>query len=101
MKKWDNDTKKIPKTAKTEVTMTKKAKVSYFRPTLLHDHAASRLLKNIGPIGSLLPKIFFLNLLYRLGFQGTHSSTCSAWMSFLHIQTCSCVCTSVTILFSC
>ena len=36
-----------------------------------------------------------------LGFQGTHSSTCSAWMSFLHIQTFSCVCTSVTILFSC
>ena len=27
--------------------MTKKAKVSYFRPTLLHDHAASRLVKSV------------------------------------------------------
>ena len=31
---------------KTEVTMTKKAKVTiFFRPTVLHDHAASRLVK--------------------------------------------------------
>jgi len=32
-KNWDNDTKKIPK---TEVTMTKKAKVSYFFSFDLH-----------------------------------------------------------------
>ena len=25
--------------------MTKKAKVTFFRPTVLHDHAASRLVK--------------------------------------------------------
>ena len=32
---------------KTEVTMTKKAKVTiFFRPTVLHDHAASQLVKN-------------------------------------------------------
>ena len=35
-------------TPKTEVTMTKKAKVTiFFRPTVLHDHAASRLVKNL------------------------------------------------------
>ena len=40
---------KIPqKHQKTEVTMTKKAKVSlFFRPTVLLDHAASRLVKII------------------------------------------------------
>ena len=33
----------------TEATTSKKAKVTYFRPTVLHDHAASRLVKrNVG-----------------------------------------------------
>ena len=57
--------------------------------------------KNLDPLGSLLPITFFFNLLYQLGFQGTHSSTSSAWMSFLHMWTFSYVCTSVIILFSC
>ena len=57
--------------------------------------------KNLDPLGSLLPIIFFFNLLYQLGSRGTHSSTSSAWMSFLHMWTFSYVCTSVTILFSC
>ena len=39
-------TEKYQKTPKTEVTITKKAKVPiFFRPTVLHDHAASRLVK--------------------------------------------------------
>ena len=48
LKKRDNDSKEMPKTARTGVTMTKTAKVTYFffRPTVLHDHAASRLVKN-------------------------------------------------------
>ena len=37
-------------------------------------------------MGSLLPIIFFFNLLYQLGSRGTHSSTSSAWMSFLHMN---------------
>ena len=34
------------KSPNTEATTSKKAKVTYFRPTVLHDHAASRLVKN-------------------------------------------------------
>ena len=44
--KAQKKTVKYQKTPKTEVTMTKKAKVPiFFRPTVLHDHAASRLVK--------------------------------------------------------
>ena len=43
--KVQSGTEKYQKTPKTEVTITKKAKVSFFRPTVLHDHAASRLVK--------------------------------------------------------
>ena len=46
--KVQSGTEKYQKTPKTEVTITKKARVSYFfRPTVLHDHAASRLVKNV------------------------------------------------------
>ena len=38
-------TEKYQKPPKTEVKMTKKAKVTFFRPTVLLDHAASRLVK--------------------------------------------------------
>ena len=46
--KVQSRTEKYQKTPKTEATMTKKAKVSFifFRPTVLHDHAASRLVNN-------------------------------------------------------
>ena len=45
--KVQSGTEKYKKTPKTEVTITKKAKVSFFRPTVLHDHAASRLVKKL------------------------------------------------------
>ena len=44
--KVQSRTEKYQKPPKTEVTMTKKAKVPiFFRPTVLLDHAASRLVK--------------------------------------------------------
>ena len=47
--KVQSRTEKYQKPPKTEVTITKKAKVPFFRPTVLLDHAASRLVKKPFP----------------------------------------------------